>query len=302
MEIRQLRYFLSAVRHGSLKEAAREHFVTQPAVSIQLRKLEEEVGEKLYSRRGRRIVPSQAGALLVQHGAEILRRIDTLKQAIGALGGLEYGVLRLGNIDAASIYVLPPVFRTFQRKYPRIDIQVTVADTDGLLTSLDTGSIELAIVTLPVSGDGLTVVPFFKESMVLVVNPSHELAGGQSGRRALAAVARSGLITYPSGSTTRRVIERVFIDNGLGFRAAMEMSSPEAIKRLTEAGLGASILPHKVVEDEVSRGTLSVIPTGRVKFFRMLGIVYKNADALSAPARVFLKMLVGRRAKQRTVE
>jgi DNA-binding transcriptional LysR family regulator len=298
MEIRQLRYFLSAVRRGSLRAAARDHFVTQPAVSIQLKKLEEEVGEKLYFRAGKRIVPTQAGDLLIPQIEEVLQRIDLLKESVQGLRGLEHGRLKLGNIDAASIYVLPGVFRLFRRRYPGVDIQVVVADSDSLLDALDVGEVELAIVTLPLARDNIEVMPFYEDVMVLVASPRHDLVTDRALRRnPLEAAAETGLISYPAGSTTRRLIESVFIDNGLDFRAAMEMSSPEAIKRLTETGLGASILPLKIVSNEVRRGTLRVIPTGKVRFQRTLGVVYKTKEILSQPAQVFLRMLLDKHSR-----
>jgi DNA-binding transcriptional LysR family regulator len=295
MEIRQLRYFLSTMRRGSLKEAAREHFVTQPAISVQLRGLEEELGAKLYIRRGRKVIATQAGSILLAQIENVLPLIDRMKESIHGLTNLQRGVLRLGNIDAATIYVLPGVFRSYRRKYPGIDIQVVVADSDSLLASLDANTIELAIVTLPLRSDGIEVVPFFEEPMVLVAHPKHVLATKRhKALEVLEFVADSGLITYPAQSTTRQLIEAVFAENSLECRPAMEMSSPEAIKRLAEAGLGAAILPMKVVATELRRGTLKMIPTGRARFRRALGVVYRNEESLSPPARVFLKMLLDR--------
>jgi len=293
MEIRQLRYLLAALRHGNLQEAAREHFVTQPAISAQLKKLEHELGAKLYARSGRRIIATPVGRTVAPLAEEVLQRIDALRAAVQGLKGLTHGELRLGNIDAASVYVLPSIFRAFRKKYPGIDIRVVVADTDTLLASLDSAAVELAIVTLPLRGEGHEVVPFYEDTMVLVASPRHPLAAVRPRmRNALETVSETGLITYPSQSTTRRTIERVFIENGYSLRAEMEMSSPEAIKRLTEAGLGASILPAKLVASELRRGTLKVIPTGNVRFSRLLGVVFKNRENLSQPATAFLKMLL----------
>jgi len=299
MEIRQLRYFLAAVRQGSLRAAAREHFVTQPAVSIQLKKLEEEVGEKLYVRRGRRIEPTQAGEMLAAEADEIIARVDALAHRIRGLHSLEGGILRMGAIDAASVYVLPRVFHAFREKYPGIDIQVDVSATDGLLSALENRSIELAIVTLPLPGGVYDVVPVFEDKLVLVAPPGHELTRPGRGKKLLRRVAETGLITYPAKSTTRRLIEKVFIDNGLSMRVTMETSSPEAIKKLTEAGLGASILPLGVVSNEIKTGSLEVIPTGKARFVRMLGLVCKNMESLSPPARVFLDMLLGDNTSKR---
>jgi DNA-binding transcriptional LysR family regulator len=298
MEIRQLRYFISAIRHGSLRAAATEHFVTQPAVSIQLKKLEEELGEKLYVRRGRRIEPTQAGSFVLADAEEIVGRIDALTHNVGAVKTMQRGVLKMGSIDAASIYVLPDVFRAFRGEYPGIDIQVIVSDSQSLILALGTGTIELAVVTLPLPGEPYDVVPVYEDRMVLVAHPRHELVRSRRRRRVLERVAEMGLITYPARSTTRRLIEKVFLDNGLTLRVTMEMSSPEAIKKLAEAGLGPSVLPAHVVANEVKTKTLVVIPTGKIRFSRTLGVVFKDREKLSPPAAAFLNMVrrkVGRR-------
>jgi DNA-binding transcriptional LysR family regulator len=289
MEVRQLKYLISAIRRGSIRAAADAHFVTQPAVSIQLRKLEEELGEKLFMRSGRGVVPTETGAYFIRYADDILQRIEALGKTMQELKGLQSGYLRIGAIDSAGVYVLPPVFRSFRKKHPGVEIRVTVSDTRGLIESLDSGEVELAIVTLPHSGEGFTVWPVYNDQMVLVAHSRHELAGMK--RPTLRAVADAGLIMYPSQSTTRRLIERVFIENEISPRAIMEISSPEAMKRLTEAGLGASILPFQVVAPEIRRGSLKVISTGRARFSRMLGLVCRDETALSPPGRVFLDML-----------
>jgi DNA-binding transcriptional LysR family regulator len=291
MDIRQLRYFVAAIRQGSLRAAAREHFVTQPAVSIQLKNLEEELGEKLYVRRGRRIEPTQAGISVFSDAEDIIGKMEALSQRLGALKTLERGALKMGSIDAASVYVLPDVFRAFRSRYPGIDVQVIVADSHTLIAALGSGAIELAVVTLPVAGETHDVVPIYEDRMVLVAHPRHELARRRGGASVLERVAESGLITYPARSTTRRLIEKVFLDNGLTPRVTMEMSSPEAIKKLSEAGLGPSILPAAVVANEVKAGTLVVIPTGKVRFSRTLGVVLRNRESLSPPAVAFLEMV-----------
>jgi DNA-binding transcriptional LysR family regulator len=291
MDIRQLRYFVSAIRHGSLRAAAREHFVTQPAVSIQLKNLEEELGEKHYVRRGRRIEPTQAGTSVYSDAEDIIGKMEALSHRVGALKTLERGALKMGSIDAASVYVLPDVFRAFRSRYPGIDVQVIVADSHTLLAALGSGAIELAVVTLPVAGEPHHVVPVYEDRMVLVAHPRHDLATRRGRASILERVAETGLITYPARSTTRRLIEKVFLDNGLTPRVTMEMSSPEAIKKLAEAGLGPSILPAAVVANEVKAGTLVVISTGKVRFSRTLGVVLRDRESLSPPAGAFLEMV-----------
>ena len=283
MEIRQLRYFLSVVEEGSVSAAAAIHFVTQPAVSAQIRRMAEEAGEPLFERRGRRLVLTQAGRILVTHAKGVIHRMDELEQSLLGLRSLESGRLRMGTIDAASVYVLPDVYRAFHRKYPGVRIEVVIDDTAHLVGALAEGDIELAITTLPVERDGVEVQSFYREQMIPVTHPSHALCNRK--RVSLADLSEHGVISYPEGSTTRRLIEAVFAENGIAYRSTMELSSPEAMKRLAQAELGVAILPRPVVSAEVGRRSLKALPMGRVRFEREIGMVYRRRESLSPPAR-----------------
>jgi len=289
MEIRQLRYFLSTVRRGSVRAAAAEHFVTQPAVSLQLRRLEAGLGQKLFVRRGRRLVPTDAGLALAARAEEVLRSLDALEAELKGLNQLEHGHLRIGTTDAASIYVLPRIYRAFHRAYPGVRIEITIGDTRHLLEALAAGRIELATVTMPAEGAGLVVRPVYREDMVLVAPPGHPLATRR--RVSLHDLAEEGIIAYPSGSTTRRMIDAVFDAHRTSVRARMEISSPEAMKRLVQSDLGVSILPRPVVAGEVRRKALKVIALPGVRFQREIGIAHRGAESLSPAVRVFLKMV-----------
>jgi LysR family cys regulon transcriptional activator len=289
MEIRQLKYFLSVVKLGGVGAAAAANYVTQPAVTLQIQKLEEEVGEKLLERRGRRVAPTQAGRLLAAHAEEILRRVDLLQNAVSGLKGLESGYLRMGNIDAASVYVLPGVYRSFHHRYPGVRIQIIVGDTARLLEALRAGEVELASTVLPVDTGEFETLPIYRDEMVLVVHPKHVLAGRKN--VTLQAVVETGLIAYPPRSLTRRQIERVFVEHGLALNATMEIASPEAIKRLTQSGLGASVLPRPIVAAEIRRGALQAIRIRGARFQRTIGMVMRSGESLSPPARVFLEMV-----------
>jgi DNA-binding transcriptional LysR family regulator len=297
MEIRQLRYFLSTVRLGSVGAAAAENFITQPAVSLQLRKLETTLGQKLFARRGRRLVPTDAGLALASRAEEVLRSLDALHAELRGLNQLEHGHLRVGNTDAASVYVLPDVYRAFHRAYPGVRIDITVGDTRHLLDALIAGRIELTTATLPVEGPGLVVRPIYREDMVPVAHPGHPLASRRRVR--LHDLAEEGIIAYPSGSSTRRMIDAVFEAHRVTVRARMEISSPEAMKRLAQSGLGVSVLPRPVVAGEIRRKVLKVIALPGVRFEREIGIVHRGAESLSPAARTFLEMVERRFGRKR---
>ena len=301
MDVRSLRYFLAVIRTGSVGAAAAENFVTQPAVSLQLRKLETEAGQKLFVRRGRKLVPNAAGLALAARAEEVVGSMDSLHAELCGLNQLEHGHLRMGNTDAASVYVLPEVYRAFHRAYPGVRIEITIGDTRHLLDALSTARIELATVTLPVEGSGLDVRPIYREDLVAVAHPEHPLASKR--RASLRDLAEEGIIAYPSGSTTRRMIDAVFDAHRVVVRARMEISSPEAMKRLAQAGLGVAILPRPVVAAEIGRKALKVITLAAVRFEREIGIVHRGEESLSPAARVFLQMVekrfgsAGRRVK-----
>jgi DNA-binding transcriptional LysR family regulator len=295
MDIRSLRYFLSVIRTGSVGAAAAENFVTQPAVSLQLKKLETEAGQKLFARRGRRLVPTAAGLALAARAEEVVGSLDALHAELRGLNQLEHGHLRMGNTDAASVYVLPEVYRAFHRAYPGVRIEITIGDTRHLLDALSAARIELATVTLPVEGSGLEVRSIYREDLVPVARPDHPLASKR--RVSLHDLAEEGIIAYPSGSTTRRMIDAVFDAHRVAARARMEISSPEAMKRLAQAGLGVAILPRPVVAAEIGRKALKVITISGVRFEREIGIVHRGVESLSPAGRVFLQMVEKRFGK-----
>ena len=144
-------------------------------------------------------------------------------------------------------------------------------------------------MTLPVEGAGLVVRPIYREDLVAVAQPGHPLASKRRVR--LHELAEEGIIAYPAESTTRRTVDAVFEANRLSVRARMEISSPEAMKRLAQSGLGVTILPRPVVAAEIRRRALKVLPLGGVRFEREIGIVHRGADSLSPAARVFLEMV-----------
>jgi DNA-binding transcriptional LysR family regulator len=288
MDIRQLRYVASIVRLGSVGAAAAENFVTQPAVSLQLKKLEEELGQKLFVRRGRQLVPTEAGRALAERAEEVIRLLASLESEMVGRRDLAGGTLRVGNTDAASVYVLPDVYRTFHRKYAGVHLEVMVADTRRLVEALRARRIEIAIATLPIHERGLHVQPIYREELVPVAHPDHPLASRRATPKEL---AQQDVITYPPGAVTRGMIDAVFASHGETLRPRMEISSPEAMKRLTQAGLGVSILPRPVVAPELGRKTLKAIVVPGVRFEREIGMVYRDDGTLSPAARVFRDMV-----------
>ncbi|MGD1047947.1 MAG: LysR family transcriptional regulator [Candidatus Krumholzibacteriaceae bacterium] len=290
MDLTTFKYLVSVAELGSLTAAAGAHFVTQPAVSIRLRKLQEELGVALIEAEGRGVRLTRAGEIVLDYARRFGRLEEELEREITDLTGLARGRIAIGAMDAASSYVLPHVFSRFRERYPGIDIALEVMATNPLLSELRAGRLDLVVGTLPVEpGSDLEVFPIYTERLLLVAHPAHPLAG----RRALASSALAGqaFISFHEGAITRGIIEGVLGSHGVTPRVTMTTDSPEAIRNLAAAGLGLAILPERVVRDDVVHGTLVEIAIRGLVFERTLGLIIPVRRYLSATVRAFLGVL-----------
>ena len=290
MDMRALKYLLSLAERGSFTSAAKEHFVTQPAVSIALRKLEEELGQRLYRMEGRRVVFTQAGEIALEYAKALSNLEAELFQRMGDLGAVRRGSLSLGTIDAASIYVLPEVFSLFRERFPGIEVNLEISSTMMLVEKMDAGQLDLVIGTIPVEGGKrYEVFPIYSEPLLVVVSPGHRLASGPT--VSAAELEGEPFISFHEGSITRRIVERALSERGVTPTIAMAIDSPEAIKRLVSSGLGLAVLPRRVVEDELIEGSLAAVEVKGLDIERNLGLVLRSEHYLSAPAKAFLRVM-----------
>jgi DNA-binding transcriptional LysR family regulator len=290
MNLTALKYFVSVADLGSLTAAAEVHFVTQPALSVALRRLQEELGAKLVVAEGRGVRLTGAGEIVLDYARRFARLEEELSSEISDLEGLVRGKIAIGTIDAASSYVLPGVFSRFRERYPGIDIALEVMATNPLLKELRAGRLDVVVGTLPVErGDDLDVYPVYAERLLIVARPDHPLAR----RRALrpAALAEHPFISFHEGANTRRIIESVLAGHGVAPRVTTTTDSPEAIRNLAAAGLGIAILPEKLVRDDIGRGVLVEIKIKGLAFERTLGLIIPARRYLSTTVRAFLGVL-----------
>lgn len=285
MDLDQIRCFLSVAELQSFSAAARRHFITQPAVSQRLKALETSLGARLVERRGRRITLTEAGRLFQRRGLEALAALERGAGEVGETLGLQRGRLSIGAIDAAGVHLLPGPLKTFHRRWPGVEVDVQVAPSGTLLDLLQAGRLDLAVVVLPVTRTGLNVRHLEDEDLVLVLPP------GQPATRAARALETFPLIAYPRGSVTRGLIDRELAGRGLTPRVAMELGYPEAIRGLVEAGLGAAILPERVV----ARGRTGLTRVAGFRLRRGLGLVHRAGEDPSGAARAFAGLLKPRR-------
>jgi len=286
MELRDLELFVAIVRSKSFTRAATEHFLTQPAVSLAVRRLEEEMGAALLRRRRGHVTPTEAGSILLRHAIEIVNHRDAVRWDLQRWEGLETGELRLGTTDAVSVYLLPEVYRSFRERYPRLGFRVWVDSSARLANGVKSGELDLAVLTLPVPAEGLVTRVVWVEKLVLVCGKGHAL--GARSRVSAALLAKEGMIGYPASSVTRGVIDQALRTAGVEPRVAMEMGSPEAMRRLVEVGMGYAVLPERLVAASEPAGRLRTLTLPRFRARRTLGFAHADDRALSPSADAFM--------------
>jgi DNA-binding transcriptional LysR family regulator len=292
MEIRALKYLLSLAELGSFTAAAKAHYVTQPAVSIQLRKMQEEIGETLFEVEGRKIRFTHAGEIVLDYARKVSDLERETTRRVQDIRGLQRGRVILGTIDAASIYVLPEVFSQFRSRYQGIDVQLVMDSTRPLLGELEEGRVDLVIGTLPFEGhDMLDVFPIYSEELVVIAPRLHPLAGMRGIEAGM--LADYPFISFHEESITRGIIEEGLLRHGVHVHVDMAIDSPEAIKKLVSSGLGLAVLPRKIVESDVDSGALSVLTCKGLRFERRLGLILYKGRYLSTTIRAFLEVLAG---------
>ena len=288
MELSQLRGFLTVARMGSFTKAAEALFLTQPALSLQIKALEKSLGEPLFERRGRRLLLTPAGRILLERAAQIWSLVDQTGEEIAALKGLAGGRLVIGTNDSNCLYVLPASVRRFRREFPHVELHLTNGHSTQVVAWVVEGQADFGVVTLPIANAHIESRPLFRREDVLVCTPGHPLC-------AQAAVTLEHLVEYPlllldKGSVSRTLLDQMLAKSGLLPKTVMEVGSIEVIKRYVEIGLGVSIIPRFTAEQEIREGRLHAASLDWLPD-RAVGVIQRRQGYLSSAARVFLDLL-----------
>jgi len=261
MADRRLQVFHTVARLLSFTKAADALHMTQPAVTFQVRQLEEYFNTRLFDRTHNRISLTEAGDRVYGFADQIFRLYDEMESSVRELTGDVTGVLMIGASMTVAEYMLPALLGDFKKQYPEVNIRLKVSNTEGIVSMVEDNEIDLGVVEAPVSNKNLAVELCRADQLVMVVSPEHELAGRQK-------VHVSELLNYPyicreEGSGTREVIHEYLKSAGLSnseLNTVMELGSPEAIKGAVEANMGISVLSRTTLGKELRLGTLAAIP------------------------------------------
>jgi LysR family transcriptional regulator, low CO2-responsive transcriptional regulator len=254
---RQLAAFHAVARLGSVSRAAGELHLTQPAVSIQLKLLEESAGAPLLERQGRGVRLSAAGEVMADYAARILDLWREAGDEMAAQRGVFSGTLRVGAVTTAE-YLLPPLLVAFAAEHPHVKVKLRVGNRDEIVAMLGGQEIDIAIMGRPPGELKTTSAAFAKHPMAFLASPRHPLMSRRD--LTLADLAGANLLVRERGSGTRTTLERLHKDAGLPLRIGSEMSSNEAIKQMCAAGFGAAFLSLHTCGLELQAGLLALLP------------------------------------------
>ncbi len=287
--LHQMRIFHSLGRHLSFTRAAEELFLSQPAVSIQVKRLEESVGMPLVEQMGKRIFLTEAGKELFEACRDVLERLRVLDED---MAGLEEGIRGPLNLAAitTSKYFMPHLLGAFLREHPAVEPRLTVTNQTRVLERLDSNLDDLVIMgTLPENRD-LEAAFFLDNPLVVVAPPDHPLVGKK--QIPLERLLQERFLSREPGSGTRAARSRLFAEHGLTIRPYMELGSSEAIKQAVMAGLGISVLSVHNLRLELKSGLIAILDVEHFPLMRQWYAVHLKGKKLSATTRRFLDFLL----------
>lgn len=288
MELQQLRGFLEVAREGSFTRAASKLFLTQPAVSQQVKALEAELGHALVVRARRGVRLTAAGEALYLRARAVLDEVEAARQDLDAMGRVLRGRVVLATSDTNCTYVLPPVLQRFRERFPQIEVDIRNRMSAEVASLALADEIDFGLATLPVRDRGLAAEPLFARVDVWICPPGHALASRAS--VAPATAARFPLLALERGSQSRALLDEVLRAAGARPSLAMELGSIEVIKRFVEIGFGVALVPQVAVAREVAEGRLAAVAARGVAP-RSVGLVRHRGRAES-PAAAALAALM----------
>jgi len=287
MDFDNLRTFLEVARLKSFSRAAQKLLCTQPAISAQIRSLENEVGVRLFDREGGKVTFTAAGRLFEPFAEYCVERQKHILLAIAEQERSPRGELAISANEATHLYILPRVFARFRRQYPRVTLSVVRAERVRTLEGVLNREVDFGVVSLPVRDSRLVVEVIQRDELVLVAPHGHPLA--DRGRVRLDEAAKYPVL-LPSHGRRREQLDELFRVNDLTARVAMEVESSEMLKRYAGAGLGLGFLPRTNVSEEEKAGTLHILTLDGVRLARDLALVFRKDRQLSRAGREFLEI------------
>ncbi len=282
--IRQLQVFVEAAKRLSFARTSESLHLTPAAVSLQIKQIEDETGLPLFERRGRRLYLTQAGEVFLRHAQQVLRTLDDAEESLAAIKGLRGGRLRIAVLSTTK-YFAPGLLTLFQKRYPDVEIVLTINNRETVIQSLAQGEADIAIMGRPPQELDTVATAFAPHPQVIIASPAHRLA--QRKRISPDALDAETFLVRESGSGTRMAMEQYFREQGISPRIGMEIASNETIKQAVMAGMGLSFISRHTIGLELQTGNLVELAVRGLPVMREWYVVHVKSRQLHPAAAAF---------------
>jgi len=289
MDFDQLQTFLEVARHASFSRAAEKRFRTQPAISSQIRALEDEVGAKLFDRSGGKVSLTAAGKSFQKYSQDTVDARKTMLITLAEMEHVPRGAIIVGANEGTCLHILPGVFAQFKRDYPNVAVNIKRSDYARILDSILENIVDFGVVSLPVNDNRLEAQMIHRDELVVITSPKHPLAAKKSA--AVSEVATYPLV-LPKLGHTRDALDALFYDHHLKPQVAMELDSSELLKRFVAADVGVGFIPRSNIEQDLRAKALVAITLADVQIRRDLALVFRKDKSLSRAAKAFMEIAV----------
>ena len=289
MDFDQLETFLEVARLLNFSRAAERRFRTQPAISSQIRALEEEVGGKLLDRSGGKVSVTAAGKLFQKFAEEILESRRAMLTSIAETERIPRGEIVVGANEGTCLHILPEVFAEFKKQYPDVNIGINRADYATIMECVIDNSVDFGVVSLPVNDNRLTVVLIHRDELIIIAPPQDPLAKLKA---ATIEQAAKFPLVVPKAGHTRDALENLFYEKKLKPRYTMELDSSELLKRFVAADAGIGFIASSNCLEDVRANALVAIPISNATIRRDIALVFRKDKALSRAALAFIDIAV----------
>jgi LysR family hydrogen peroxide-inducible transcriptional activator len=287
MEVHQLRYFCAVARHGTFTRASEVEHVAQPSLSQQIRKLEAELGSRLFDRLPRSAKLTVFGRAFLPKAERILRELDAAKTELLEMAGDEKGDVDLGIIPTISAYLLPKLLKGFSARHPQVGVNIVEDITPVLIERLHQGTIDMAVVALPIAGSDLTTIELFEERFYAVLPERHPKAARQS--ISLAELNREPFLLLKEGHCFRDSLIAACHQSRMTPKVAFESGQFATILAMVSAGMGVSAVPAMAVQ---AHPGCKFVPISGRSSMRKVGVVTLRHHYETRAQRLLMKQIV----------
>ncbi len=289
MEMTQLEFFVKVVEQGSFSKAADVVCRTQPAVSIAIRRLEEEIDAPLFDRSQKTPTLTAAGEVVHDYAKRILALRDQAREAVDQLRTLQRGCVRIGANESTSLYLLPQVILAFREKHPEVKVEIFRQLSERLPRDVLDRNVDFGVLAFEPIDRDLESFCVLRDELVLILNPEHRLAKRESVK--VDELGNESFVAHNVRTGSRNKVTEIFAEHHTPLNITLELATIETIKRFVQMNIGLAFVPRMCVQEELERGKLATVPVEDLNYYRTLWVTCRRNATLSHAAEEFLKVL-----------